>query len=355
MPSTTEGQAGFDYEPRSEEKESDNGEKIKLCSTSYAVERRGPSRLRLDTCFEDTEFDHHANDEDDYVDNELEDTAPVQESDLHDDADVFVTRVVTRCHATSETNSKKQANQSLLMMILTNLPMTRSASKLTTKKDGNRPPINGATPAANKTLGQCLNAMLDTSSWIQLFTPNAARQAVWAELVEELSYPVNSTSTSQVAEDTVSLLMAMGMDAHAYPSPTTLADGAASEAGSELQRCKRKLKTAFGSKDVGAGRQQVARSAGERVNPANIPLPRTPKKTAKAVFGSAEQSPYFHNSHMNRKVRIVREAESTANTRPGTRRSSSRRQVAADDSSSDEGNPFYQSDDDNDATTELAW
>ncbi|OWZ05320.1 hypothetical protein PHMEG_00022610 [Phytophthora megakarya] len=75
--------------------------------------------------------------------------------------------------------------------------MTRGTSQLTTKKDGNRPPINGDTPVANKTLRQCLNAILDTSSWIQLFAPKAARQAVWAVLVEELSYPVNSTSTSQ--------------------------------------------------------------------------------------------------------------------------------------------------------------
>ncbi|OWZ04860.1 Eukaryotic/viral aspartic protease [Phytophthora megakarya] len=197
--------------------------------------------------------------------------------------------------------------------------------------------------------------MLDTSSWIQLL----ARKAVWAELVEELSHPVNSTSTSQVAEDT----MAMGMEAHAYPSSTALTDRAASEAGTELQRWTREPKIAFGSKDVGAGRQPVTRSAGERVNPANIPLSRTPKKTTRSVFGSTEQSPYFHDSHMvtprseSRKARVAREseqAESTANTRPGTGRSSSRRQAVTDDSSSDEDNSFYQDDDENNATIELA-
>ncbi|OWY95287.1 Eukaryotic/viral aspartic protease [Phytophthora megakarya] len=132
--------------------------------------------------------------------------------------------------------------------------MTRGASQLATKKDGNRSPINGDTPVANKTIGQCLNAMLDTNSWIQLFAPKAARQAVWAELVEELSHPVNSTSTSQVAEDAVSLLMAMGMEAHAYPSSTAHVDRTASEAGTDLQQWKWKLKTAFGSNDVGIGR-----------------------------------------------------------------------------------------------------
>ncbi|OWZ00402.1 hypothetical protein PHMEG_00028410 [Phytophthora megakarya] len=180
-----------------------------------------------------------------------------------------------------------------------------------------------------------------------MFAPKAARQAVWAELIEELSHPVNSTSTSQVAEDT----------AHAYPSSTALADWTASKAGTELQRWKRKLKTAFRSKDVGAGRQPVARSAGERLNPANIPLPRTPKKTTREVFGSTEQSQYFHDSHMvtPRLDCQAEQTESTANTRPGIEKISSRRQAAADDSSSDEGNPFYQEDDENDATTELAW
>ncbi|OWZ11990.1 hypothetical protein PHMEG_00014914 [Phytophthora megakarya] len=87
------------------------------------------------------------------------------------------------------------------------------------------------------------------------------------------------------------------------------------------------------------------------------------RKTTKAVFDSAEQSPSFHDSHMatpgrshmvtprseSRKARVARKAEqteSTANTRYGTGRSSSRRQVAVDDSSN------Y---DENDATTELAW
>ncbi|OWZ06500.1 hypothetical protein PHMEG_00021241 [Phytophthora megakarya] len=42
--------------------------------------------------FEDTEFDHDADDEGDYVDDDLEDKAPVQETDLHEDADVFVTK-----------------------------------------------------------------------------------------------------------------------------------------------------------------------------------------------------------------------------------------------------------------------
>ncbi|OWZ08857.1 hypothetical protein PHMEG_00018535 [Phytophthora megakarya] len=288
--------------PRSEEKASDNGEGIKLCVP--APPSRGEDRADNDSTpgtedlvtpgrsvsFEDTEYDHDAKDEDDYVDDELEDKAPVQEPDLHEDADVFVTK----------------------------------------------------------------------SGGVKSLSHNLADE------FEEAGKPVpahdelNDGLKNQVDEDTVFL----GMEAHAYPSSTALADWTASEAGTELQRWKRKLKTAFGSKDVGIGRQPVARSVGERVNPATIPLPRTPKKTTRAVFGSAEQSPYFHDSHMvtprsqSRKARVAREAEqaeSTANARPGTGRSSSRRQTADDDSSSDEGNPFYQDDDENDTTTELAW
>ncbi|OWY94991.1 hypothetical protein PHMEG_00035129 [Phytophthora megakarya] len=221
--------------------------------------------------------------------------------------------------------------------------MTRGASQLTTKKDGNRPPINGDTPVANKTLGQCLNAMLDTSSWIQLFAPKAARQVVWAELVEELSHPVNSPSTSQVAEDTVSLLMAMGMEAHAYPSSTALA------------RRKQALSCSGGN-----GNSRLRLEARMLVLDDNrwldLPEKETPKKTTRAVFGSAEQSPYFHDSHMvTPRTESLKACISTANTRTGTGRSSSRRQKADDDSSSDEDNPFYQDDDENDATTELAW
>ncbi|OWZ14214.1 hypothetical protein PHMEG_00012346 [Phytophthora megakarya] len=78
------------------------------------------------------------------------------------------------------------------------------------------------------------------------------------------------------------------------------------------------------------------------------------KDAEEDLFGSAEQSPYFHDSHRVTLRSENQQTESTANTRPDTGRSSSRRQAAADDSSSDEGNSFYQDDDENDATTELA-
>ncbi|OWY96043.1 Eukaryotic/viral aspartic protease [Phytophthora megakarya] len=166
-------------------------------------------------------------------------------------------------------------------------------AQFTTKKDGHCPPINGDMSVANKTIGQCLKAMQETRKWIQLFAPKQSRQAVWSEFVEELNYPVNSTSTKQVAADTVSLLAAIGMATHAYPSKIALADWSPTEAGAELQKWKKKLKAAFGSQGVGVGREPVARAIGEKVNPANFPLPQTPKKVTKNVFASGEQSPYF--------------------------------------------------------------
>ncbi|OWY92322.1 Eukaryotic/viral aspartic protease, partial [Phytophthora megakarya] len=229
-------------------------------------------------------------------------------------------------------------------------------AQFTTKKDGHRPPINGDTPVANKTIGQCLKAMQETSKWIQLFVPKPARQAVWSELVEELSYPVNSTSTEQVTAGTVSLLTVMGMVTHAYPSKIALADWSPTEAGAELQTWKKKLKAAFGSQGVGVGRQPVARAIGEKVNPANVPLPQTPKKVTKNVFASGEQSPYFQDSHRsaNRQRRLVSEIqheEHTANTHQGMSRRSAARTTRYDSSSDDDDDPF---DFYGDQTTEFA-
>ncbi|OWZ20231.1 Eukaryotic/viral aspartic protease [Phytophthora megakarya] len=118
--------------------------------------------------------------------------------------------------------------------------------------------------------------------WILLFAPKPARQAVWSEVVRELSYPVNSTSTEQVTADTVSLLTAI-----------------------ELQKWKKKLKAVFGSQGIGVGRQLVARAVGEKVNPTNVPLPQTRKKMTKNGFASGEQSSYYQNSHMSLRDQLI--------------------------------------------------
>ncbi|KAG3052357.1 hypothetical protein PI124_g23479 [Phytophthora idaei] len=73
------------------------------------------------------------------------------------------------------------------------------------------PPVNGDTPAANKVLARCFEKM-QSSDWIRQFNPRQTRQATWGDVRDELAYPANSLSTTQVAEDTVSLLRAMEMD-----------------------------------------------------------------------------------------------------------------------------------------------
>ncbi|OWZ01911.1 Eukaryotic/viral aspartic protease [Phytophthora megakarya] len=166
--------------------------------------------------FEDSVFDPDANDEDEYVhgDDVLEAKTPSGGERLlvRNIADEF-----------GEIDSLEPAEDNVDDFNEYSKSSTNMA-QLPTKKDGHRPPINGDTPVANKTTGQCLNAMQETNTWIQLFSPKPARQAVWTELVEELSYPVNSSSTEQVTADTVSLLTAMGMTTHAYPSKLALED-----------------------------------------------------------------------------------------------------------------------------------
>ncbi|KAE8986187.1 hypothetical protein PF011_g20092 [Phytophthora fragariae] len=44
------------------------------------------------------------------------------------------------------------------------------------------------------------------------------RQSVWAELSGESAWPVNTITTTQVVEDTVSLLRAMGCEPQTHPS-----------------------------------------------------------------------------------------------------------------------------------------
>ncbi|KAG3230650.1 hypothetical protein PI124_g24252 [Phytophthora idaei] len=62
------------------------------------------------------------------------------------------------------------------------------------------PPINGDTPAAKRVFDR-VEALMRNDEWMQLFKPIPKRKADWPALANELQYPVNSVSTSQVAED----------------------------------------------------------------------------------------------------------------------------------------------------------
>ncbi|GMF46117.1 unnamed protein product [Phytophthora fragariaefolia] len=181
------------------------------------------------------------------------------------------------------------------------------------KLPGHRPPMNSSTPVANRVIGRILDQMMEPSDWIRQFTPKAVRQPLWVELSGELAWPVNTMSTVKVAEDTVSLLRAMGLEPQTNPSEAA----------------------------PGTGTQQLL-----------ISLPQTPKKSEHGkendddgVFGvKTEGTPYFEDSHMmtprssNRPDRLGRGTEAS-NAQRGDARASSgrshRRFVPRDDSSDD--------------------
>ncbi|GMF49521.1 unnamed protein product [Phytophthora fragariaefolia] len=121
------------------------------------------------------------------------------------------------------------------------------------KLPGNRPPMNSSTPAANRVIGRILDQMLalESSDWIRQLTPKAVRQALWVELSGELAWTVNTMSTVKVAEDTVSLLRAMGLEPQTNPSEAALRDCPAAIAGKKLKRWKRKLRLSIGTSAIG--------------------------------------------------------------------------------------------------------
>ncbi|KAG2972013.1 hypothetical protein PC121_g23829 [Phytophthora cactorum] len=86
-----------------------------------------------------------------------------------------------------------------------------------------RPPINGDTPAVKRVFDR-VEALMKNDEWMQLFKPIPKRKADWTALANELQYPVNSVSTSQVAEDSVSLLLALRYENETYPSTMSLQD-----------------------------------------------------------------------------------------------------------------------------------
>ncbi|GMF50540.1 unnamed protein product [Phytophthora fragariaefolia] len=145
------------------------------------------------------------------------------------------------------------------------------------KLPGNRPPMNSCTPAANRGIGRSLDQMMESSDWIRQFTPKAVRQALWVELSGELAWPVNTMSAVKVAEDTVSLLRAMGLEPQTNPSEAALRDWPPAIAGKELKRWKRKLRLRFRTSDIGLKTPPTVRPKGD-ADPSQIPLPQTPKK-----------------------------------------------------------------------------
>ncbi|RAW19979.1 hypothetical protein PC110_g23579, partial [Phytophthora cactorum] len=92
-----------------------------------------------------------------------------------------------------------------------------ASAKRSALLNARRPPINGDTSAAKRVFDR-VETLMKNDEWMQLFKPIPKRKAEWPAFAHELQYPVNSVSTSQIAEDLVSLLLALGYENETYPS-----------------------------------------------------------------------------------------------------------------------------------------
>ncbi|GMF34013.1 unnamed protein product [Phytophthora fragariaefolia] len=132
------------------------------------------------------------------------------------------------------------------------------------KLPGNRSPMNSSTPAASRVIGRILDQLMESSDWIRQFSG-------------ELAWSVNTMSAVKVAEDTVSLLRAKGLEPQTNPSEAALRDWPPAIVGKELKRWKGKLRLSFGTSDIGLKTPPTVRPKGD-ADPLQIPLPQTPKK-----------------------------------------------------------------------------
>ncbi|KAG2811772.1 hypothetical protein PC129_g22081 [Phytophthora cactorum] len=213
---------------------------------------------------------------------------------------------------------------------------------------------------------------MKNDEWMQLFKPIPKRKAEWPAFAHELQYPVNSVSTSQVAEDSVSLLLALGYENEAYPSTMSLQDWNPHEARAALQKWKKKLRKTFGAIGINEGKQPVSRMVTLEEDPSKVPLPATPKRLERTsstkrgadrdAFGTADASPYLQDSHMvtsrstSRMRRMDAEDEGSRSRRGGVRaskNSSRRRQTHTGASSSDDDDLLPPAYDDEDSQAEL--
>ncbi|KAG3254684.1 hypothetical protein PI124_g807 [Phytophthora idaei] len=170
-----------------------------------------------------------------------------------------------------------------------------------------RPLINGDSPAAKPVVHRA-QALMQNDGRMQLFKPIPTRQSDWSALAHELRFPVNLITTSQVAEVSASLLLALRYENKTYPSTMLLQDWGPLEAGAALQKWKKKLPKAFGATSINAGKQPVSLQGQVEEDPSKIPLPPTLRsgdrtrrgKTGadRGAFGTTEASTYFQDSHI---------------------------------------------------------
>ncbi|KAG2767341.1 hypothetical protein PC129_g14066 [Phytophthora cactorum] len=137
---------------------------------------------------------------------------------------------------------------------------------------------------------------------------NPSKRRRLGALANELQYPVNLVSTSQVTDDSVSLLLALGYENKTYPSTMSLQDWNPHEAGAALQKWKKKLRKTFDAIGIDEGKQPVSCMATLEEDPSKVPLPPTPKRLERTPptkrgadrdgFGTTDASSYLQDSHM---------------------------------------------------------
>ncbi|OWZ04976.1 hypothetical protein PHMEG_00023019, partial [Phytophthora megakarya] len=153
-----------------------------------------------------------------------------------------------------------------------------TASQVTERKTGYRPPMSEDTPAANMVLGRTYEEMMEKSTWIRLFEPKRIRQA---------------------------FLKSMGLQAQATSTQAVLESWIPAEAGADLWKWKLKLRVGFGVTDIHYPQPPVGKTAGGGVDPSKIPLPKTPSKGYNTVpkshgmfSKSGDETPYFQDLHV---------------------------------------------------------
>ncbi|KAG3137848.1 hypothetical protein PI124_g17965 [Phytophthora idaei] len=129
---------------------------------------------------------------------------------------------------------------------------------------------------------------MKNDEWVQMLKLIPKRKADWQALANELQYPVNSVSTSQVAGDSVSLLLALGYENETYPSTMSLQDRNPNETEAALQKWTKNLCKAFSAIGINGGKQPVSRMATLEENPSKVPLLPTPKRLEVLFRLSAE-------------------------------------------------------------------
>ncbi|KAG3107223.1 hypothetical protein PI124_g13253 [Phytophthora idaei] len=193
------------------------------------------------------------------------------------------------------------------------------------------PSLRDDSLAMDEVLARCL-AWIETNDWIGLFNTRLGWQTTRGKLWAGRSHPTKAGSIDQVVEETVSLLLAMGLDILSYPSEFNLREWSAAKAGAELCECKMKLRVIFGMKTIVNGRQSVTRATVQTKGPSTLPLPELSAKVqdservfADSVFSEGENSTCFQDSHMvtarsvHRSRRLLAEIDGSYADRGGQR------------------------------------